>query len=429
MMHSFDITIENLSKIEGHTDLEVCVRNRKVQRVHLKISENKRFYTQAIRGKPAQGAPHLMSRICGTCSIAHLLCCIQGVENAMGIQVSEQTILLRKLAMYGLYLRDHALHTYMFSLPDMLGKDSILDFDEKNPKEHELIHQCFDVKAAGNALSTLVAGRAVHAPLPVVGGFTKIPKKEEIKPVVQQLRSVRDAVLELQEIFMEEKFNFHRKTHYVSLLCPDFNFYTGDHICTSKFVCIPSMHYLEHLEHQVMPYSQASGYEFEGETYMVGALARMNLNNAYLHKNTRIDAKKAIAIFPTNNIFFNNLAQSIEMLHCIDASMDILQNTTFKDEKSAAVIPKAGRGVGVVEAPRGTLYYLIETDKVGIISHADIVVPTGQNQINIEQDIKKLVEDNLDLPKKELQFEIEKLIRAYDPCMSCAAHFLRLKWV
>jgi len=427
-MHQFDITIENLSKIEGHTDLDVRVRNNKVQYVHLKISENKRFYTQAIRGKPAINAPHLMCRICGTCSIAHLLCCIQAVENAMGVVPSKQTVLLRKLAMYGLYLRDHALHCYMFSLPDIIGKDSILDFDEKNPREHQLIHDCFDVKAAGNALCTLVAGKAVHAPYPSVGGFTRIPAKEEIKPVVKKLLGVRKAVLKLIDVFMPEKFDFTRDTQYVCLTNPDFNFYTGDHICTSKHLCIPWQKYGQHLEHHVMPYSQASGYKFKGETYMVGALARVNLNEAYLHKKTRKDARKALELFPSKNVFHNNLAQAIEMLHCIDSSVDLLKKTVFKNEKPKPVKPCAGKGVGVVEAPRGTLYYLVKVGKGGKITHGDIVVPTGQNQINIEQDIKKLIETHLNWPKKKLQFEIEKLIRAYDPCMSCAAHFLKINW-
>ncbi len=427
-MHQFDISIENLSKIEGHTDLEVSVRNNKVKCVHLKISENKRFYTQAIRGKPAVNAPYLMSRICGTCSIAHLLCCIKAVENAIGVKVSEQTVLLRKLAMYGLYLRDHALHCYMFSLPDILGKDSILDFDENNPAEHRLIHQCFEVKAAGNALSTLVAGKAIHAPYPCVGGFAHIPSGDEMRGVVKKLLSVRQAVLELIDIFLPEKFDFLTETEYVCLTNPDYNFYTGDHICTSKLFCIPWQKYGKYLEHQIMPYSQASGYKFKGETYMVGALARVNQNEAYLHKNTQKDAKKALEVFPTKNVFHNNLAQAVEMLHCIDASVEILQNTKFKKEKPVSVVQRAGKGVGVVEAPRGTLYYLIETTAAGTIKHADIVVPTGQNQINIEKDIKELVEKHLDWTKERIQQEIERLIRAYDPCMSCAAHFLRMKW-
>ncbi|MBI4146992.1 nickel-dependent hydrogenase large subunit [Candidatus Woesearchaeota archaeon] len=428
-MHQFDITMENLSKIEGHTDLDICVRNNKVKHVHLKISENKRFYTQAIRGKPAVNAPHLMCRICGTCSIAHLLCCIQAVENALGVEPSPQTVLLRKLAMYGLYIRDHALHCYMFSLPDVVGKDSILEFDETNKKEHDLIHDCFDVKAAGNALCTLVAGKAVHAPYPGVGGFTRIPAEDEIKPVIAKLLGVRNAVLNLIEIFMPEKFDFTRETQYVCLTNPDFNFYTGDHICTSKHVCIPLEKYGKYLEHHVMPYSQASGYKFKGQTYLVGALARVNLNEAYLHPSTRKDAKKALELFPSKNVFYNNLAQVIEMLHAIDASVELLKNTKFKPEQPIKVLPKAGKGVGVVEAPRGTLYYLVEVGKDGKVTHGDIVVPTGQNQINIEQDIKVLVEKHLGWPKEKLQAEIEKLIRAYDPCMSCAAHFLKLNWI
>ena len=428
-MHTFDISIENLSKIEGGTDLDVRVRNNKVQHVHLKIVESKRFYTQAIRGKPASTVPHLMSRICGTCSIAHHLCCIQAVENAMGIKPTEQTILMRKLAMYGLYLRDHALHCYMFSLPDIIGKDSILEFDEKNPKEHKLIHDCFEVKAAGNALSTMIAGRAVHGPLLNVGGFAKFPTKEETKQAIKKLKGVRKAVLDLIKIFMPEKFDFTRDTQYVCLANPDYNFYTGDHMCTSKYFCIPEVNYGKYLEHHVTPYSQASGYKFKGETFMVGALARVNLNEAYLHKKTRKDAKKALDLFPSKNVFHNNLAQAIEMLHSIDSSIDILEKTKFKQEKPVEIKPRAGIGVGIVEAPRGTLYYKVETDEKGIVVHGDIVVPTGQNQISIEQDIKAMIEANLSMPKEKIKFEIEKLIRSYDPCMSCAAHFLKINWL
>ncbi|MBW3016405.1 nickel-dependent hydrogenase large subunit [Candidatus Woesearchaeota archaeon] len=426
-MHNFDITIENLSKIEGHTDLDVKVRKGKVEYVQLKVSENKRFYTQAIRGKPAIGAPQLMCRICGTCSIAHLLCCIQAVENALGIKPTEQTILLRKLAMYGLYIRDHALHLYMFSLPDVLEKDSILEFDEKNEKEHKLLHQCLDVKAAGNALSTLIAGKPVHPPYPAVGGFTQIPDPKETKEVIKKLEHIRQDVIELIEIFVPEKFNFTSETEYVCMTSPDFNFYTGDHICTGKYTCVPWQKYGEHLVHKVIPYSQASGYKFEGQTYLVGALSRVNMNEGYLHKKTRQTAKKALDIFPSKNIYHNNLAQAIEILHSIDASVEILKKTKFKKEPIQP--PKTtGTGVGVVEAPRGTLYYLVEVGKDGKVTHADIVVPTGQNQINIEQDIKALIEANLKLPKNKMQFEIEKLVRAYDPCMSCAAHFLKINW-
>jgi len=217
------------------------------------------------------------------------------------------------------------------------------------------------------------------------------------------------------------------KLGYLRLTIPDFNFYQGNHICTSRFVCIPWQQYGKYLKHIVLPYSQASAYKFRGENYMVGALARINLNEAYLHPKTRKDTKNALMIFPSKNVFYNNLAQAIEMLHAIDASMDILKKTTFRQE-STMVNSKAGQGVGVIEAPRGTLYYRVDIANDGTIQDADIVVPTGQNQINIEQDIAALVEKHISLSKEKLQIEIEKLIRAYDPCMSCAAHFLKIDW-
>jgi coenzyme F420-reducing hydrogenase alpha subunit len=162
---------------------------------------------------------------------------------------------------------------------------------------------------------------------------------------------------------------------------------------------------------------------------MVGSLARVNLNKKNLHPDTQKTAAEYLKIFPSKNIFHNNLGQAIEMLHCIDASIDLFQKTEFKADPPAKLTPKEAEGIGVIEAPRGTLYYRITLNTEGNITAGDIIVPTAQNQINIENDIKKLVQDNLDLEETKLQFEIEKLIRAYDPCMSCACHFLKLKWL
>ena len=163
---------------------------------------------------------------------------------------------------------------------------------------------------------------------------------------------------------------------------------------------------------------------------MVGALARLNLNKKGLHKNTKKDAQKYLKIFPSNNIFHNNLAQGIEILHAIDHSIEIMESKTFKEEEPIAVIPKACEGVGLIEAPRGALFYRLKMDKTGIILNGDIVVPTQQNQINMELDIKNLVQKHISkLSKEQITYEIEKLIRSYDPCISCASHFLKVNWV
>jgi len=425
MHKNFDITLKDLSKIEGRASLDIKVRNGMLLDVKLKISESKRFYTQAIRGKSFSNIPLLVSRICGTCSIAHLTCCTEAVEKAIDIKPSEQTMLLRKLAMYGTVLRDHAMHLYFFCLPDIFSKDSVLDFEGR---EKEFLHEALHVKAAGNALATLVAGRAVHPTFTVVGGFTSFPKKDDITKVVKQLKEVRPYVFDLIDIFFRNDWEFKRDTDFVALATKDFSFLEGE-IRSTEGLHVPEKEYYNHLHRVVIPYSQASAYEFEGKEYMVGALARINLSRQNLHKSVRKDGGRYLLPFPSNNIFHNNLAQAIEMLHCIDHSIELLEATDFKEEKPVAAVPKKGVGVGVIEAPRGTLYYMMNLDSLGRIVEGNIVIPTAQNQINMQNDIWDLVEHNLDKNKEEIQQRVERLIRAYDPCMSCATHFLKLNWI
>jgi len=425
MHEDFEISIEGLSKIEGHASLDVKVSNGKVENVKLKISENKRFYTQAIRGKQFQTVPQLVSRICGTCSVAHLTCCTEAVEKALNVKPSEQTILLRKLMMYGTMIRDHAMHLYLFCLPDIFGKDSVLDFDER---EHELVHHAFEVKKAGNDLSKLIGGRAIHPPYAQIGQFSILPDKNETKKIIEELKKVRANIFELARIFYECDFTFRKKTTFVALATDDFSFLEGV-IKSSKRLIIPEQFYWDHLHRVIIPYSQATGFQFEGREFMVGALARMNLNREKLHKETRNDFAKYLRVFPSIDVYHNNLAQAIEILHCIDHSIEILESTDFKKEPKVEIKIKDGRGVGVIEAPRGTLYYAIDLDKQGKILYGNLVIPTAQNQIKMENDIRNLVAKNLDKGKDFIKHEIEKLIRAYDPCMTCATHFLKVNWI
>jgi sulfhydrogenase subunit alpha len=429
----FDINMENLSKVEGHADIEIKVRNGRVSDTKLKIMENKRFYTRAIEGKSYAAAPQLMSRICGTCSIAHLICSIEAIENALGIMPSQQTIILRKLSTYGMMIRDHALHLYLFALPDLFGKDSLLDFDENNEQEHKLVHDCFDIKAAGSALSNLVAGRAVHATYPVVGGFSHFPEKEETKKVIEQLKSIRSKALDAITVFKNSGFSFERKATNVALITPDSSFLDGK-LRTSDGEIIEKKDYFQHLEKVLIPYSTASAYKFEGKSsltakeYFVGSLARLNLNKEALHANTKRDASAALKLFPSNNIYLNNVAQAIELLHSIDHSLELLEGNEFKQEAPVTSAPKECEGIGLIEAPRGGLYHHYKISSAGLITYADVMTPTAQNQIHMENSVRVLVQNNIDKSKEWLQFEIEKLIRAYDPCMSCATHFLRISW-
>lgn len=423
MHRDIDFSIEGISKIEGHASLDVKVRNGVVEDVKLKVSEDKRFYTQAIRGKNAVNVPMITSRICGTCSFAHLLCAINAVENAFDVQPSEQTLTLRKLSYYGSVIRDHSMHLYMFCLPDIFEKDSILSFDST---EEHWVKECFKVKGTGNKLATLMAGRAVHPTNLLVGGVQSLPNKDRMKETAESLKQARNDVINLIQLFYSRQSSFLQDTRYVCSQGSDYG-YSGDSIIDSEGDTIDKKDFMDHFFRVVIPYSEAVGYELEGKDYVVGALARMNLNKSLLNKNTQESAKEFIKVFPSNNMFHNNLAQAIEILNAIDSSIEILETADFREEKTS-VEPKKSEGIGVVEAPRGLLYYHLNIDSEGKISDANLVIPSSQNQIRMQMDIKKLVEQNIDKEKNFIENEIEKLIRAYDPCMSCATHFLHVNW-
>lgn len=425
-MHKNDlnISINKLSKIEGHADLDIKVENGKVKKVDLRVMENMRFFNQAVVGQSWNAVPQMTSRICGTCSIAHMTGCIEAVEKTLKIKPSEQTILMRKLTMYSLMIRDHALHLYYFVMPDMFGVDSILDLAEK---EKELVHESLHVKSAGNNLSNLIAGRAVHAPFEQVGGFARLPDKAKIPEVIKELEDNREAVLKLIDIFYKCEWKLERDTNFVALKTKDFSFLEGT-ICSSTGACIAEENFWDHLHNVVIPYSQASGFKFEGKEYMVGALARVNLNREALHARTKKDTAKYLKVFPSINMYHNNLAQAIEILHSIDHSIEILENFEFKEEKPIKPETLDGEGVGVIEAPRGTLYYWLGINE-GKVRYANLVIPTAQNLINMREDIRQMVHERINDGEAIIRKEAEKIIRAYDPCMSCASHFLRINWI
>jgi coenzyme F420-reducing hydrogenase alpha subunit len=427
-MHSFDLDLKNISKIEGHTHMDVKVRDGKVTECNLKISENKRFFTQAVVGLKYANVPMTMSRICGTCSSAHVICSTEAIEKALGVKVTEQTMRLRNLLINASHLRDHAMHLYFFVLPDVFGIDSVLDFSDDL---HEWIHRGLDIKEAGNYLSTIIGGRAIHPPNAIVGGFTKFPTKEEILEAKKKLENVREKIITIIDLLYKKRNNFlfKRKTNYIGLVNDNYNFLEG-RLRTAMGTEIAEENFGDHLERVVLPYSHATAFEFESKEYLVGALARMNVNKDYLNSRTQKDIGKYMKIFPSSNIFDNNLAQAIEMLNIVDNSLESL-NIEIKPEKPITITPKKSTGVGVIEAPRGTLYYRLDLDEKGIVTFADLCIPTQQNILHMEKSISAYVESMVkkEISIEDISFEVEKMIRAYDPCMSCAAHFLKIDWI
>lgn len=338
-MHSGNITIENITKVEGNAGLEVTVKDGKVKDLKFIIKDYRRFYTEAVKGKPFVSAPSLLSRICGTCSVAHLFASIMAIEQSQGIEVSEQTKILRRLAYDGLMIRDHALHLYFFVLPDLLGVDSILDIsDDPNDLGHILLHDSFDIKALGTDITEVVIGAAIHAPYPTVGGFLKLPDPTKFPDLLTRLEKIRPQVLRGIKAFYEYDASLVRDSDYLCLRNDiknsKYDFLNGD-IVSSSGKIIPPNKFHEFLDVVVVPYSQSEGYTFSGShrNYLVGALARINLNKDMLNPRTKKDVEKYLGIFPSNNIYHNNLAQAIEILQCVDDAIDILKDLKIVKEK------------------------------------------------------------------------------------------------
>jgi len=431
-MHNGNITIDNITKIEGTAGLEVEIENGTVKDLKFIIKDYRRFYTTAVKGKPFIAAPTFLSRICGTCSVAHLFAAIEAIEKSQEIVSSPQTIALRRLAYNGLMIRDHALHLYFFVLPDILGVDSIIDIsDDDNDIGHILLHDSFDIKKIGTDITDVIIGAAIHAPYPTPGGFLKLPDPSKFPDLINRLEAVRPQVLRGIETFFNWNATLIRNSDYLCLRNDKtYDFIEGD-IINSHGKRVTEEHFHDFLKSVVIPYSQAEGYVFSDvhKDYLVGALARMNFNKDLLNERTKKSTEKYLSVFPSNNVHHNNLAQAIEILHCVDNALDILRSINIVPEKPIRKPLREGMGVGVIEAPRGILYHMAKINDKGMIEDYDVIVPTAQNQINIENDLKDYFNKNLSKERDVLRLEAEKIIRSYDPCMSCATNFLKIDWI
>src|SRR5215217_5087073 len=423
------IAIDTITKIEGNAGLKVTIEDEEVKDLQFIISDYRRFFTTAARGRRMVAVPSFLSRICGTCSVAHLFASLMAIESSQRIEITEQTKALRRLAYDGLMIRDHGLHLYFFMLPDVLGVDSILDVsDDPDDIGHTLLHDSFDIKRLGTDISNAVVGAAIHAPWPTLGGFLRYPDPAKFPDLIARLEDIRPKVLRGIDAFFEWDASLVRNTDYLGLRNDTrFDFLEGD-IVNSNGRRIVRSEFKNYLQYVQVPHSHAEGYRFSdtGEDYLVGALARVNLNGELLHPRTRDDIASSLAAFPSNNVYNNDLAQAIEVLHCVDDAIDLLRTIQVADEKPVRTPATAGTGVGVIEAPRGLLYHMAKVNEDGVIEDYDVIVPTAQNQINIENDLRDYFTENLDKDEETLRVNAESIIRAYDPCMSCATNFLKM---
>ena len=420
------IDMNYITKIEGHASLYLEISDGKVKECNLKSVEGARFFEGIVVGKHYSEISEITSRICGICSCAHTVTAIKAIENAFNIQVSEQTKLLRELLTIGERIRSHAAHLYFLVLPDYLGFESGIAMAAKHKTE---VNRALELMKLGNNIVEVIGGRVMHPVTLEVGSFTNIPDKEKLNDLLKRLKFLRRDAIKTAELFGSLQYPyFERKTEYISLKQLDgFPLLTGDIVSTDG-LNIKAHDYKKHLKEYIVPYSTAKFAVHKNKSYMLGALARINNNSRLLCKDAENIIKRSRNKFPNYNPFVNNFAQALEIVHWIDRSVEIIEKWEFKKEYPQEIKPKAERGVAATEAPRGILFHDYEFDSKGFVKKCNIITPTCQFLRNLEEDIKEYVSQNLiDKPEKELKLEIEKLIRAYDPCFSCSTHFLELK--
>ncbi len=433
MSRTLDINIKHLTRVEGHGNIVVNMKEGRLERAELEIIEAPRYFEAMLKGRSFHETAIITSRICGICSLGHQMASLQATEDALGLEISEQTVLLRKLLTAGATIQSHILHIYFLVAPDLLGAPSVFPLI---PTHTDVILRALRMKRLANDIGDIVSGRAVHPITPVPGGFTRIPTAEELKGLKEKLISeglpdLRETVNTIQSL-ADQIPDFTRETEYISLKNEDeYAFYSGN-IYSSDTGLTDYHNYRDMTNEFIVPHSTGKHCKHARESFMVGALARFNNNVDQLSQNAREAARALGLTAPSFNPYMNIVAQVVECAQSMDDALlfiDTLLTRGLKEERPNQRPTRFGRGVGATEVPRGILYHEYEYDRKGQIVAANCIIPTGQNLANIDHDMKKLVPEIVDQSQEDITRQLEMLVRAYDPCISCSVHVLDVDFI
>ncbi len=430
MSQSTTINVHHVTRVEGHGNIVVNAKNGVLEECRLDIVETPRFFEAMLRGRPYTEASHITSRICGICAVGHATASLRASENALGVELSEQTWLLRKLIFFGEMLDSHVLHTYMLVAPDFFNVGSVIPLAAIAP---EAVLRALRIKKLAGDLCAAIGGRHTHPIAMTVGGFTHLPTVDEIKALRARLVESRKDMDETVALFKPLPWPaFTRTTEYVALSKPDEYAFIDGTIKTTDGAAYPSKEYRKVTNEHLVEHSSAKHTQHKRDSYMVGALARFNVNYAQLHPRAKA-AADALGLKPIcTNPYLNSAAQVVEMVHSVEESIkicDALIARGIKEEPHYKFSGTGGEGVGACEVPRGTLYHNYEIGADGKMVNANCIIPTGQNLANIEADMRALVPQILEQGQEKVTLLLEMLVRAYDPCISCSVHFLNVKFV
>ncbi len=420
------IRVSYLARVEGEGALHVKIEDRKVADVRLEIFEPPRFFEALLRGRGFHEAPDITSRICGICPIAYQMSAVHAMEDACGVKVDGALRALRRLIYCGEWIESHALHVYLLHAPDFLGYESGIHMAKDHP---DAVRRGLQLKKTGNEIIALLGGRSIHPVNIRVGGFYRTPTRRELAPLGERLRWAREAALETVRWTAAFPFpEFEQDYTFVALRHPDEYPFNEGRLGSNRGLDIAIAEYDQHFVEEQVPHSTALHSVLRGRgAYLVGPLARYNLNFDRLSPLAR-EAARSAGLGPVClNPFQGIVVRSVEILYACDEALRILAEYEPPERPSVEIRPRAAIGYGCTEAPRGILYHRYRIDDDGVIRDAKIVPPTSQNQKAIENDLYQFIPRHIGLPKQKLTWQCEQLIRNYDPCISCSAHFLRLE--
>jgi coenzyme F420-reducing hydrogenase alpha subunit len=429
MAQNANIHVHHLTRVEGHGDITARIANGELEEVRFDIVEAPRCFEAFLRGRDYDEVVHIAPRICGICSVSHACAALKATEEALGVEVSEQTELLRRLAFHGEILSSHILHVYFLAGPDFFGTPSIFPLAESDP---ETVKRAMRLKNLGYDLSKVVVGRHTHPVAMQVGGFTFVHPEKDLEGLKERLSQGREEMEATVDLFKGFRLpGLQRETEYVSLSHPDrYAFYDGD-VVSSDGPRISPADYREAVKEYVVSRSTAKYARWNRPEYMVGALARFNNNHEQLTPGARDAARKLGLEPPCTNPFEVTWAQIVESMHCVEESLqlvdELLNRGIRAEDETRPVEPRAGSGVGAVEAPRGILFHEYAYDAGGKCTFINQIIPTNQNLANLEADMRDFVPRILDRAEEDIRHGLEMLVRAYDPCISCSTHMVRVK--
>ncbi|SPD76022.1 Hydrogen dehydrogenase [uncultured Desulfobacterium sp.] len=421
------IKLDYLARVEGEGGLTVRLKGDEVVDARLNIFEPPRFFEAFLRGRRFSEAPDITARICGICPIAYMMSSIQAMETGFGYHVDGMLRELRRLIYFGEWIESHALHIYMLHAPDFLGYQDVIKLAGDFP---EIVERGLKLKKLGNDIMTLIGGREIHPINIRVGGFYRVPTKNELNSLSDRIKWAREAALETVRWVATMEFpDFEQDYEFVALRHPEeYAVIEGD-LASNKGLSFPISAFEEYIREDHVKHSTSLQASVRGRgAYCVGPMARININFEKLSALAR-EAASEVKFGPgCLNPFKSIIARAIEVVHACDESLRIIEGYQMPEMPSIDLTPRTATCYGCTEAPRGICWHRYRVDEDGTILDARIVPPTSQNQRAIEDDLLHFVRKNMALPEDRLAWLCEQVVRNYDPCISCSCHYLKLKF-